>query len=98
VVCIVTVISLLLPSLAPDKPTGSSGGQTVYAGHIVTGGGWCACGCDNCVCDPGEVPIQCQRATPAPGKGGGKDTQDTSLFFLLGASLLLAIRFAWGRF
>ena len=100
------ILSLpVLASLSTNSKSISSApfASIAYAGHSQAGGAWCACGCDQCVCDPNEVPIQCgNRATT----GGGSSDQDpklhkapdSSLDLSTGAFLLALAFLAWMRF
>ena len=61
------------------------------AGHTQSGGAYCTCGCgDGCICDPGEVPMECNRATPQPGSDK-VDLGSGILIFAL--ALFVAYRF-----
>jgi len=77
--------------------------SVAFAGHVNSGGAYCTCGCGDCVCDPGEVPIECNRSTPSPdnGKGTNRDAVDkapTSQFdFGTGALMLALAFFVWAR-
>jgi len=59
------------------------------AGHVLIGGGWCACGPEYCVCDPGETPGG-NRAT-VPDDSKPSDLGAGSLFVL--AALFLVLRY-----
>jgi hypothetical protein len=58
---ILAVLPLLTSSI--HNSTNSVPFQSVaFAGHVLTGGGaYCQCGCDHCICDPGESPMDCPR-------------------------------------
>ena len=56
------------------------------AGHSTAGGGWCQCGCLDCICFPDEVPLACGGGNAASPDGGG--------VMLLLFAAALALRFA----
>lgn len=66
------------------------------AGHVLVGTGWCPCGTEACICDPGEVPMPgSQLSNP---EVSDKSTQETpvglgseTLFVL--AALILVLRY-----
>lgn len=63
-----------------------------FAGHTLPGG-WCECGTEACICDPGEVPTgQASHAVPdKSSKGTTVDLgSETMLMFGL---LLLVLRY-----
>jgi len=65
-----------------------------FAGHVNTGGAYCTCGCGDCICDPGDVPIECNRSTPSPDNGKAPTSQ---LDFGTGALMLALAFFVWAR-
>jgi hypothetical protein len=59
-----------------------------YAGHTVAGGYACSvCPCNDCICDPGDVPMQCNSMT-APTKNETKRERESVDF---GSSIFLAL-------
>jgi hypothetical protein len=60
------------------------------AGHSPIGGYHCTCGCGDCICDPGETPMQCNRVTPKQSTSG-TETVDLGSASLLLALLLFAL-------
>ena|SRR2546423_14420596 len=58
----------LLPSAIHDPANPAAFQTSVFAGHAVTGGEYCTCGCTGCICDPGESPncIRNQRVAKSP--------------------------------
>jgi len=65
---ILAVLPLLTSSIHnPNNPAPFA--TVAFAGHVTQGGGaYCNCGCDHCICDPGESPMDCphnSRVVPA---------------------------------
>jgi len=58
-----------LPFLASpthDKSSNPSPFATAaFAGHVLTGGYACTCGCPACICEPGESPLECGQENMA---------------------------------
>jgi hypothetical protein len=72
-----------------SRPAAQAFNTVAVAGHTQAGGVYCTCGCRDCICDLGEVPLECANR-PTPDKGKGK----VDLSFDLGSALLL-IALAW---
>ena len=60
-----------------------------FGGHIIAGGGWCACGPDYCICDPGETPGGNRATVPEDRKPNDLGSEALLIF----AVLLLALRY-----
>jgi hypothetical protein len=74
VVCILA-IPLLLSSVqgsGPKQPTGY--GFVALAGRTGLGG-WCQCGAEGCICDPGETPGGNIVARPSNGSPDGEEIE-----------------------
>jgi hypothetical protein len=71
------------------------------AGRSISNGLYCQCGCEECICDPGEVPTSCNslsRAVPEDPASKPDDPGTVDLDYSSGV-LMLAIAFMlWTRF
>jgi hypothetical protein len=98
-VCILA-LPLWFSTSTGNNPTNSGMFSPVaYAGH-TTGGYWCECGTQGCICDPGELPIG--RAASDPNKTttsiGTSSTRQSSGFDAgTGALMLVLVLFVWTR-
>jgi hypothetical protein len=87
---------LAVPAFSNHSSSPQPFNSVAIAGHTQMGGAYCTCGCaDGCICDPGEVPIECNRATPQPGDGkhtkpGVTDSGDGGAL-LLGFLFVMAV-------
>jgi len=94
-----------LPLLASSSHNNSAPFASVaFAGHTLSGGYACTCGCPGCICDPGESLLECsesQRAISDKTDHGatpvGADTA-SDLDFGSSAMVLALAFFAWARF
>lgn len=59
------------------------------AGHVLVGTGWCPCGAEACICDPGETPGGNRASVPDEPKPS--DLGSETLFVL--AALILVLRY-----
>jgi len=75
-----------------------------FAGHSLMGGYACACGCPGCICDTGEISVECGQENMAiSDKTNQIDSPvgaDTASGFDFGSSaLMIALAFfVWARF
>lgn len=55
--CAVVMMVLLLPAFANNSTSSCPFTSVALAGHVQSGGAYCACGSsDDCICDAGELP------------------------------------------
>gem|GEM_PF-1092007 len=102
---IVAAFPLLASTAQINSAHSTPSASVVFAGHTNMGGAYCTCGgCGECICDPGEVPIECNRSTPNPdnGKGTNRDAPlgkapTSQLDFGTGALMLALAFFVWAR-
>jgi hypothetical protein len=101
---IVAAFPLLASTAQINSAHSTPFASVAFAGHTSMGGAYCTCGCDECICDPGDVPMACSRSTPNPdnGKGTTRDVPlgkaPTSQFdFGTGALMLALAFFVWAR-
>jgi hypothetical protein len=83
---------LVLPIIFSPSPGKISApfATVAIAGHGTASGEWCSCGCERCICDPGEVPIACgNRATSVPDKGKVDSSVDLGSASLIALLILL---------
>ena len=67
----------LLASTAHNTPAPFA--SVALAGHTVSGGYYCNCGCARCICDEGEIPGSCTNSVqPIPKKSDGSFDQSAS--------------------
>jgi len=102
---IVAAFPLLASTARINSAHSAPFASVAFAGHVIGGGAYCTCGCGNCICDPGDVPMECNRSTPTPDNGKGTN-QDGSpvgkgptaeLDFGTGALMLALAFFVWAR-
>jgi hypothetical protein len=91
------IIIVALPLFASNA---APSGSVAFAGHTVTGG-FCACGCPYCICDPGEGVELCipgvkdpKGAVTHPAAPARSDpSSGTAAVMLIGAAGFLFKRF-----
>jgi hypothetical protein len=95
---------LFLPMLASTshrKHSNVSGPAMVaFAGHTQQGGAPCTCGCQECICDPGETP-NCPRTNGAVGQPNdklpGRGTPSSQADYGTGALMVALALMFWLR-
>lgn len=61
------------------------------AGHVIMGVGWCQCGTQECICDPGEQPGGNGMVLDESSQDAPVDLGSGTLFVL--AALILVLRY-----
>jgi len=90
VVFIIVALPLFGALASGSRHLAQAFNSVAIAGHSTAGGSWCTCGCQDCICDPGEVPVMCgESATVALSNESG--------LMLVLFALALAARFAMRR-
>jgi hypothetical protein len=76
--CLIFMAALpLLVSQSPTNTVAPSPYATVaFAGHNSMGG-WCQCGTDGCICDPGEQPGNNLSTTSPSDKSVDQDAEQS---------------------
>jgi hypothetical protein len=101
---VVTFCILFLPVLAATShrkhSNVSSSAMVAFAGHSQSGGGACTCGCQDCICDPGEPPT-CIRTNGAVGQPNdklpGRGTPSSQADYGTGALIVALALMFWLR-
>ena len=103
--CILALPLLFSPSQNQKLTNPTAFSTVALAGHTNVGG-WCECGAEGCLCDPGEIPVGGLSASPVSDRNGRSLNQgaspasaDRSQGFDFGSSaLMLALAFlVWAR-
>ena len=103
---IIVAVFPLLASLTQNKSANPVPFATIaFAGHVVAGGGYCECGLDNCICDPGEHPGNLNNRTITSktddslnqGASPVSNNSDSGLDFGSGALMLALALLVWTR-
>jgi hypothetical protein len=103
----VTAVLPLIASPTQDSSINPVPFATVaYAGHTLSGGGWCECGAPGCICDPGEGRggLSAGRVSDRNGRSlnqgatSARAAQTSALDFGSSALLLALAFFVWTRF
>ena len=98
------IVSLLADSKLPHSIPYNT---VALAGHAITGGGACSCGCPSCVCDPTEPLVECTQGHPVSSNETGEGRNRTDIptnapasgLDFGAAAMLIALAFlAWARF
>lgn len=98
VVSLLVLASPFMVNVDNNQAVSSSAPMVAYAGRTNVGGYACTCGCPDCICDPGETPLNCGGTNSATVAGGGdsitsKGSIDSgSSVILLAFALLILFR------
>jgi hypothetical protein len=101
---IVAAFPLLASTSHNNSADSAPFASVVFAGHRPIGSYYCICGCDDCICDPDEVPADCNRINnPTFKKADGSSGHSASsvpasdLDFGAGTMLLALALMVWIR-
>jgi hypothetical protein len=93
---LILVVPIVTAMLQPGASSNAPFASTAFAGHTLAGG-YCACGCPGCVCDPGEDIDMCfpdakdqgiaVNGTGAPAPASQSEVPAAALF--VGTGLLI---------
>jgi len=87
---------MFLPLLSSHAGDGKSSNPVpfdtlAFAGHVVGTGYYCTCGCPQCVCDPGEVALDCGSGMRAQGTSDANSATAESSDIDIGSGALLIL-------